>query len=1661
MFGTGELLEVYKISTVEVGSSIDRTEELVDTINVTSFSDATGSSFGVRSSPGIIYQRGHFLYADEQLIVVSKYSSAPDDLSIGYVVQESIVNSSTDFSLLDNANGSFNQNAPGADRLKLVPILTSLTAEEAGSNSSFFSLIRYSSGNAVVVRDVSQYNVLGDEMARRTFEESGDYVVRGLKTKVIRKDGVLNASISAGLAYIKGYRVETTAELILPLDDIANTSVDTRTNQAVSFGYGSYVNTVDSSTTGTVSLGSFDQVTLNDGATTVGTARVRNVTDSKIFLFDIRPVTGKKLSDAIYIFGPTGFIEILPDSVIQESSKSSMVFPTGMAGLNSTSDISIPVRAEKALSGLTGTTVTITPAAGEDFAVQNNDILFVDTTNLKIDVTDASLAGSDLQLTLDTTPSAAATIYYNKRLLDATPFTKESVTLYVKSEFDNTGTSNTKHNLGFPDVYEIVSITDSDSNDVTDSFKLRTNQRDNYYDHSYIEFIPGRPAPSAGEMTIEMNAFKLNDTTGSYFFTVDSYPSGTPKNKLQTFLSPTSGSYNLRDCIDFRPYVEPLSPGTYTNASAIGTAPLVSDTSTGVNVSPTFSSAYEILTPAFDQFGQLNYEFFFNRTDAVVIDSYSRASIVKGSESENSRSPNIPGDQLKIADIYIPGVPALSPSEATAQNKIEYSAIATQRGTRSYTMKSIENLEKKVDSLEYYVLLSALEAETKNLNIVDENGLTRFKNGIIVDPFNDLSIANLQDAEYSAAIDFSEKSLMPSVKSYPINLKLSTFSNVSVFPSAVNPGAATLQRNADISIINQPFASDFRNCVSNFYNYVGQGVLSPEYDALYDTTTNPVNVDIDTTSPLVQLVDAIQEFIPLTSTSSRLLSTVANGTRQTGTTIARTFRDTSSQVQLTGENVNEQAVGDFVTNFSFNPYMRSREVNIFMSGLRPNTQHYFFFDKEDINQRVFPAISSSSDPNNAAQFVRFGSAGSAVTSDASGVVKAVFRIPAETFFVGDRKLEIVDVDTYSSISSSRTSYGSLMYRAYNFSVEKSSLTISTRAPENFTSTSNTQRTVTQRIAPVPDRDIPGRDNGGGGDIPGGDNGGGVVFQGRDDGPDPLAQTFFIKTGMGAGSDSVFASKLDVYFKRKSAVNGVVIDIREVINGYPSYVSVPFSKVHLTPSQVQVSDDASFATTVIFPAPVRLDTEKEYAFAVKPDAGDPEYLIFTSKVGGADLSPGATQGLNIVQDWGDGVLFTSTNNRAWKSYQDEDVKFTLYRHSFGASTGSVTFTNDDNEFLTTSNNIGRFQSGELVYALKDRDGSTTASVSVVSGSNQISGTNLSATYSGGDYFIVDDVVTNKQVFKVISSNTSVIVADRAAFFTGTADATPIVAGNISHYNFRYPEFLILEKSSAAAARKFESADTIYGFDSDTVATIDSVDNKQISYIQPMISKTNDSVTSTILSGNFVNPTTLVSYNQNMEFNDKTTFGKSGVVIYSKSNDTAGAKRMNITVSMANSGNDTSSPFIDVETATVLAHEWKITNDSDTTSKYISKTIELTESLDAEDMKIFVTAHRPNGTDIKVYIKPQAVEDPNVFETNDWIELELSEGVGQYSSISNTNDFKEYVYQVANSDKTGGVLTYTNDISTFESYRRFAIKIELLSENIFKAPRLLDYRGISLT
>ena len=69
-----------------------------------------------------------------------------------------------------------------------------------------------------------------------------------------------------------------------------------------------------------------------------------------------------------------------------------------------------------------------------------------------------------------------------------------------------------------------------------------------------------------------------------------------------------------------------------------------------------------------------------------------------------------------------------------------------------------------------------LEKQTQDLVIPAEsnNAIDRFKQGFLVDPFHDLSIAALKDGEYKAGINKSESTLIPKFKQNKIDLEVLT-----------------------------------------------------------------------------------------------------------------------------------------------------------------------------------------------------------------------------------------------------------------------------------------------------------------------------------------------------------------------------------------------------------------------------------------------------------------------------------------------------------------------------------------------------------------------------------------------------------------------------------------------------------------------------------------------------------------------------------------------------------------------------------------------------------------------------------------------------------------------------------------------------------------------
>ena len=277
-------------------------------------------------SEGIIYTRGMFVQVPAQTIILEKYSNTPS-YKVGVDIAETFTSYTEDATLLDNAQGSSNENAPGADRLKVQLVLAkkSLTATDS---TDFIELMRLSAGEVVRKQEITEYNRIQETLARRTFDESGDYTLQpftlafrehlndlsnnGVYTSTstpVGDESKFIAVVSAGKSYVRGFEVDKQTPSFLTFNKARTTS--SKDNVASAFRIGNFlkINNVyglpDIGDTG--DLSAFSTVTLMDtakgsvasddgGGSEIGFARVRayeqfDTSSDALHLFDVQMFT--------------------------------------------------------------------------------------------------------------------------------------------------------------------------------------------------------------------------------------------------------------------------------------------------------------------------------------------------------------------------------------------------------------------------------------------------------------------------------------------------------------------------------------------------------------------------------------------------------------------------------------------------------------------------------------------------------------------------------------------------------------------------------------------------------------------------------------------------------------------------------------------------------------------------------------------------------------------------------------------------------------------------------------------------------------------------------------------------------------------------------------------------------------------------------------------------------------------------------------------------------------------------------------------------------------------------------------------------------------------------------------------------------------------------
>jgi len=205
---------------------------------VDSNASAIGSAVGISS--GTYFIRGSFVDVSTDKIVLDPYSNTPS-YRVGLNIDEQLITAKNDDSLYDNARGFSNFAAPGADRLKITTTLAKKSLTDF-NDTNFIELLRLDEGEIKKIVKKSDYSLIRDYFAERTFDESGNYSVDEFNVQVFNSlnDGISNEGIfrsnevtdqqntpsddlmcvkvSAGKAYVKGYDINLGGTSIIDVE---------------------------------------------------------------------------------------------------------------------------------------------------------------------------------------------------------------------------------------------------------------------------------------------------------------------------------------------------------------------------------------------------------------------------------------------------------------------------------------------------------------------------------------------------------------------------------------------------------------------------------------------------------------------------------------------------------------------------------------------------------------------------------------------------------------------------------------------------------------------------------------------------------------------------------------------------------------------------------------------------------------------------------------------------------------------------------------------------------------------------------------------------------------------------------------------------------------------------------------------------------------------------------------------------------------------------------------------------------------------------------------------------------------------------------------------------------------------------------------------------
>lgn len=513
---------------------------------------------------------------------------------------------------------------------------------------------------------------------------------------------------------------------------------------------------------------------------------------------------------------------------------------------------------------------------------------------------------------------------------------------------------------------------------------------------------------------------------------------------------------------------------------------------------------------------------------------------------------------------------------------------------------------------------------------------------------------------------------------------------------------------------------------------------------------------------------------------------------------------------------------------------------------------------------------------------------------------------------------------------------------------------------------------------------------------------------------PIAQSFYIDEPTG-----VFITKIDLYFKKTFTATAnlqlpVSLHLRPMVNGVPSDTAiVPGSTVYVEYNEVNVSTNATSATTFEFEEPIFLTGLTDYAMVVYAES--PEYEIYISEIDEQIIGSASAR---VNKNPSIGSLFYSQNGATFSANQKQDLKFDIYRAKFDTTVTGAAFIENASvpRKLLNNNSIQTFSGDSSVRVFSLNHGLQVNDTVSIEGANAVGG--ISAATLNADHTVTK-----------IDASGFEFEATTAADSDEVGGGNSIISTQNLAYSIVYPNVSFIKPlgTNMYASYKGTSGKSFAG--NETPYTVDG----SYSPIRLNGNNTNLNHNYVVAADSIADAEIAVGAKTAMMKFDFTTNNEfvSPMVDLQRTSLTLIDNVIDKQDSAATNGFNVPMNFVNETEA----------SGGTSAAKHITSVIELGQ--EAVGLKVLLTAHRPKEADFKLYYRTGAEGD--LLQQLDFTEVSKESTI---PSDQNPRIYREYEYLVGG--QGGNVPAFT----------KFQLKIVMNSTNSARVPIIKDLRAIAL-